>query len=121
MESAAKVFNQIKRIVKTDGSFHEEAYLFVLSAMDYAMGKIKVRRHLSGPELLKSIREYGLAQYGPMTATVLEHWGITKTEDFGRIVFQLVDEGILRKNDTDSLDDFKNVYDFKEAFKGTFN
>ena len=121
METAVKVLSKIKKIVKEDRRFNEEAYLFVLSALDFAMGKMKVRRHLTGPELLNSIREYGISQYGPMTRTVLEFWGINNTEDFGVIVFQMIDEGILRKNEKDSLEDFKNVYDFKEAFKGTFN
>lgn len=121
MDTAKTVFNRIKNILKMDRRFHEDAYVFVLSALDYALSKLEKPRHLSAKELLRAIKEYGVQQYGPMTLTVLEFWGIQSTEDFGTIVFNMIEEGVLRKQETDSLDDFKDVYDLKEAFKGNYN
>jgi len=112
MATTGTVFSRIKKIVKKDRRFNEDAYFFVLSASP---------RHITGRELLEAIRVYGLQQYGPMTSTVLEHWGIKTTEDFGKIVFNMIDVGMLRKTDTDCLQDFKDVYDFKEVFKGNYN
>ena len=51
-----------------------------------------------------------------MARTVLNRWGLRRTEDFGEIVFQLVDKGILGKTEEDKLQDFAGGYDFDEAF-----
>ena len=74
------------------------------------------RCHVSGDELLQGIRELAVRQFGPLTRTVFENWGVTKTLDFGEIVFQLVDAGLMGKTDEDKLDDFKDVYDFRKVF-----
>lgn len=121
MNTAATVLNRIRKIAKTDQRFHEEAYVFVLAAMDYAVSKLDSPRHIHAKELLRAIREYGVQQYGPMTLTVLDFWGIHTTDDFGKIVFNLLEEGVLRKQETDSIEDFKEVFDFKEAFKSNYN
>lgn len=106
----------LNEIVEKDVRYKEEAYRFVMVVLDYTMGKLDKPRHVSGKELLEGIKEYAFEQFGPMTRTVLEHWGITSTEDFGHIVFNMVDQGILGKKESDSIDDFKNGYDFKEVF-----
>lgn len=55
-----------------------------------------------------------------MALTVLRTWGITRTEDFGEIVFNLVDAGKLRRTEQDTRADFANGYDFHEAFAAPF-
>jgi uncharacterized repeat protein (TIGR04138 family) len=55
-----------------------------------------------------------------MARTVLRRWNITGTLDFGRIVFALVEAGHMQKTDDDTLDDFKNVYDFRNAFESRY-
>jgi uncharacterized repeat protein (TIGR04138 family) len=77
-------------------------------------------RHVSGQELLAGIREFALAEFGPMAKTVLNSWGITRTEDFGEIVFNMVEIGLLGRTDKDSREDFANGYDFEEAFRKPF-
>ena len=79
-------------------------------------GKRQDPRHITGQEFCEGVRKYAIDQFGPMAGTVLEHWGIHETLDFGQIVFALVDIGLMRKTEEDSLNDFKNVYDFKKAF-----
>ena len=76
--------------------------------------------HVSGQELLDGIRDYALQQFGPMTLSVLEAWGIQRCEDFGEIVFNMVETRLLAKTEHDSRDDFKSGYDFHEAFRKPF-
>ncbi len=97
--------------------FHAKAYLFVLSALQSVSDSLEERRHVSGTELAQGVRRLALDQYGPMARTVLEHWGVHATEDLGEIVFDLVDCGILLKQDGDSPDDFRGVYDFEDVFE----
>ena len=72
---------------------------------------------MSGRELLEGIREYALKTYGPMARTVLEFWGIHKTGDFGNIVFNMIAAKLFSKTENDTLEDFKDVYEFESAFK----
>ena len=83
-------------------------------------GNPELLRHVSGRELLEGIREFGLAQFGPMTLPVFEAWGIHRGEDFGEIVFNLVDHGFLNKTKQDSRNDFQGAYDFHDAFRKPF-
>jgi len=48
---------------------------------------------------------------------VLGHWRITKTGDFGRIVFAMVENRLMQKTDRDDVRDFDNVFDFADAFE----
>jgi uncharacterized repeat protein (TIGR04138 family) len=112
-------------IVAKDTRFARDAYTFVREALDFTQklaGK-ETRgaiRHVSGQELLEGIRQFALQQFGPMTATVLEEWGVKSCRDFGEIVFNMVEIGLLAKTDRDTRDDFQNGYDFTDAFRKPF-
>lgn len=105
--------------------YHSNAYRFVSAALPYAQ-KILNRTfsanmddesaHITGQELLEGIRQFALENFGLLTLTVFHRWGIYTTHDFGRIVFELIDRGELRKTDRDQISDFYAVYDFEEAF-----
>ena len=73
--------------------------------------------HISGRELLEGIRALAAKQFGYMAKSVFETWGVKSTEDFGRIVFHLVDAEMMRKTEDDSLDDFRDGFDFGTAFE----
>lgn len=103
-------------ILKKDPRYSAGAYLFVREGLDHTVRKLDKHRHISGPELLEGMREYALKEYGPVTKRVLSEWGITECVDFGNIVFNLVNEGLLGKTDEDSIEDFMGGYDFLEAF-----
>jgi uncharacterized repeat protein (TIGR04138 family) len=77
-------------------------------------------RHISGQQLCEGLREYALARWGLMAGAVLTRWGITSTMDFGRIVYVLIQYNMLQKTDGDSIDDFRNVYDFRTAFEAKY-
>jgi uncharacterized repeat protein (TIGR04138 family) len=97
--------------------YRETAYIFLISALHFVLQRLDETRHISGRELTEGVRDLAIERFGPMARTVLEHWGILKTDDVGEIVFALVECGILIKQDEDSLDDFYGVYDFEEVFE----
>jgi uncharacterized repeat protein (TIGR04138 family) len=111
----------VDEIVQTEGRYDREAYYFVREGLDFTIKMLKKNsrstgRHVSGQELLDGLRRYALEQFGPMARTVLTHWGVDQCEDFGEIVFRMVDKGILGKTEQDTPEDFKGGYDFEEAF-----
>jgi uncharacterized repeat protein (TIGR04138 family) len=114
----------LEMILAKDPRYPRDAYLFVRDALDFtqksAAREHRQGLHVTGQELLAGIRDYTLAQFGPMAITVLEEWGITRCEDIGEIVFNVVDAGLFSKTDTDSRADFQGGYDFEEAFRKPF-
>jgi uncharacterized repeat protein (TIGR04138 family) len=104
--------------------YDRAAYHFLREALDFTLKERKKDTgqsgHVTGPQLLDGIRRFALKQFGPMVPSVLEYWGIQRTEDFGNMVFALVDVGIFGKTETDSIEDFKEVYSFEEAFIAPF-
>lgn len=109
-------FNIVSMICEKDGRYHPESYEFVMEALHFTQKKYKKDKHVTGPELLQGIRQLLLQKFGPLTRTVLKYWGIIQTDDFGNIVFNLVEYRILSKNEQDHYESFKNAYDFEEAF-----
>ncbi len=112
-------------IVTSDPRYQRDAYVFLRDALDFTtkqQKKIKgaTVRHVAGPELLDGVRQYALKEFGPLVITVFSSWGIHCCEDIGHMVFNLIDAGIFGKTEQDSIEDFKNVYDFKEAFVKPF-
>ncbi len=115
----------LDRIVRKDPRYHREAYLFVREALDYTQKTVTKNgreplRHVSGQELLGGIRVFALQQFGPMASTVFAEWGVRTCEDFGEIVFNMVESSLLSKTQSDSREDFKGGYDFKDAFETPF-
>jgi uncharacterized repeat protein (TIGR04138 family) len=110
----------LERIGQQDGRYHERGYLFVLAALEYAQQQLPARRHLTGAELAWACRDFALEQFGLLAATVLGHWGITSTADLGRIVFTLIDVGLLARQPSDKLHDFDHVYDFAAVFQAGY-
>lgn len=76
--------------------------------------------HLTGQILCEAIRVYAQQQYGYMAKTVLNSWGLTSTSDFGEIVYNLIEIGMMKKSNTDRREDFNDVYDFESAFVQNF-
>lgn len=135
----------VTKILEKDSRYAREGYEFLREALEFtqkAYSKsskstkfreskalpeefrkeaiVPVDNHITGQELLNGIREYALAMFGPMSITVFEQWGIRRCEDFGNMVFLMVDNGLLRKTDKDNPDDFKGGYSFEEAFREPF-
>ncbi|HEX5831327.1 MAG TPA: Minf_1886 family protein [Gemmatimonadaceae bacterium] len=105
------------RIRLRETRFHESAYLFVLSALEFCQARLTERRHITGPELAFACRDLALERYGVLAQLVLDHWGIRSTADIGDVVFTLVELQLLISQQTDSRDDFVDVFDFEHAFE----
>lgn len=116
MEEMNDLIAKLRVVAERHSKYKLEAYGFVLGALNYALSKLEKPRHLTGQEFCQGILEFALSQYGPLSLLVLEHWGITRTRDFGEIVFAMVDAGLMSKTAQDSVTDFDEVYDFKKAF-----
>ena len=110
------IYDLLKPVLDKDVRYTEMAYVFVREGLDYTVRKMKKPRHVSGQELLDGMREYALKEYGPVARRVLSEWGVKECVDFGNIVFNLVDAGLLGKTEEDSIEDFMEGYDFHEAF-----
>ena len=116
MSDLAALQDALQKIGAQNGRYHERAYLFVLAALEYAQGRLPARRHLSGAELAWACRDFALEQFGLLAPTVLAYWGVSRTADFGSMVFSLIDAGLLARQPSDKIEDFDRVYEFGEAF-----
>ena len=116
----------LESILKDDRRYAVGAYVFVRMALDYTVKKVnesdvgRKDRNVSGRELLEGIREFALDTFGPMSMPLLDEWGVSKCEDFGNIVFNLVEAKALTKTEEDRIEDFMGGYDFDEAFVKPF-
>ena len=120
MEEKKDFYHVVEEICARDTRYKADAYEFLLQALHFTQGKLKRDTHVNGKELLEGIRDYAIDQYGPMAKTVLNHWGIKKTADFGHIVFNMIENKLLSKTEEDSMEDFRDVYDFDSAFGNVF-
>ena len=115
----------LEKMLEHDPRFAREAYHFTREALDFTQKLISREnkgavRHVTGQELLEGIRQFALQQYGPMTLMVLEEWGVKNCRDFGELVFNMVESGLLAKTEKDTRDDFQSGYDFTDAFRKPF-
>jgi uncharacterized repeat protein (TIGR04138 family) len=134
------VQDALDEILKKDPRYDRDAYAFVREALDHTL---KLRKkpereeanrlpresgdalkrpptHVTGQELLAGIRDLALKQFGPLAKTVFDHWGVKRCEDFGEIVFSMVEAGLLGKTESDTKTDFAGGYDFDVTFVQPF-
>jgi len=112
----SEFFDLVEEICLRDKRYKPDAYEFVLGGLSFTQKKLKKSAHVCGSELAAGLRDYAINQYGALARTVLAHWGITQTQDFGNIVFNMIEKKLLSKTQDDSLVDFEGVYDFNTAF-----
>lgn len=115
----------VHQLALENPKFDGNVYFFMREALDFTIKMLEkpmdgVARHVTGGELLDGIRKYALQEFGPITKTVLNRWGIYCCEDFGEIVFIMVEKGVLGKTDEDRKEDFSGGYDFETAFAKPF-
>ncbi len=121
-------WKKLQKVVEKDCRYSMQSYQFIFEALDFTASKLGKKhnsalddeRHVTGQELSEGVKQYALAKFGFMARIVFEQWGITKSKDFGEIVFNLVESGLMGKTKTDSIDDFKDLYDFHEEFDEKF-
>lgn len=123
---------ELNRIVETDPRYDREAYVFLRQALDFChKSEIKAGKkarlvekagenHISVAQLLDGIRQYALQEYGPMAMMVLNSWGVKSCEDFGEVVFKMVEHRLLSVTEQDTREEFRKGFDFFEAFRAPF-
>jgi len=112
------------KVMAATGPYPLEAYSFVREGLGFTARHVhpnpealaENERHINGQQLCLGLRDFAIDRYGLMAPIVLAHWNVTRTEDFGRIVFAMIEQGLMSKTPDDSLDDFRGVFDFEEAF-----
>ena len=107
----------LREIVRKDRRYARESYRFVQRALEHAFVLREKREHVTGQELLEAIKDLGRREFGFLAATVFRTWGVNSTLDFGHIVFNLVEGDQMKKRPEDSLDDFREGFDFAEFEK----
>jgi uncharacterized repeat protein (TIGR04138 family) len=129
----------IAELLRRDERYHFDAYVFVFEALQHAQQQMGLgteqfvetagdetagdeppERHVTGQELCEAMRQYAHKQYGYLAKSVLNHWGIKSTGDFGEIVFNLIEIEQMRKTPNDRREDFDEVFDFAEGFQHSF-
>lgn len=106
------------------GPYPIEAFAFVREGLNYTVQQVhddpeslpEEERHISGQQLCRGLRDLAICKYGLLAPIVLDHWRVRRTFDFGRIVFAMIEAGLLTRTDRDSIEDFQAVFDFEEAF-----
>ncbi|MCX8237603.1 MAG: putative repeat protein (TIGR04138 family) [Akkermansiaceae bacterium] len=115
----------VASILEKENRFQPGAYFLAREALDFTVDRLSretngEKRHVSGRELLQGFRDYVIQEYGPMGATLLDDWGITKCRHVGEIVFLFIENGVFGRQDSDSLNDFEEFFTFEEAFTTPF-
>lgn len=117
MSDLIELQEAVKRIRARDNRYEEELYRFIMAGLEYTYQQQGEYRHVSGEELVRGLAAFAKEQYGVMAFTFLQKWGIRSTADFGAAVYQLIDEGILSKQEDDELSDFDNVLDLRDTLE----
>jgi uncharacterized repeat protein (TIGR04138 family) len=111
------------KMIATAGPYPIEAFQFVQQGLGHTVERVEQYgglhgegKHVSGQQLCMGLRDFAIQQYGLLAPVVLRRWNVLRTDDFGRLVFAMVDHGLMSKTDEDTLDDFRGVFDFDEAF-----
>ena len=115
----------VEAVSREDERYNPEAYVVLRDSLEATLKRRKKARkdtspHVGAVDLLDGFRIYALAEFGPMSRMVLDYWGIRTTEDVGQMVFNLVKAGIFGKTEDDTLESFRDIYDFQEAFVEPF-
>ncbi len=111
-----ELFVKLLAVVESDRKYALGAYEFVFEGLEHTLRSIGERRHISGQELCAGLRRLALQRFGMLGKMVFRQWGVTRTADFGEIVFRLVEAGLMGKTEADSLADFQDGFDFEEVF-----
>lgn len=114
----------LAEVAAATGRYSPEAFAFVRDGLSFTVGRLhpgvaleeESRRHVTGRELSLGLRDFAITRYGLLARAVLNHWNIQRTQDFGKIVFAMLDYSLLRKTAEDDIRHFDDVFDFSEAF-----
>jgi uncharacterized repeat protein (TIGR04138 family) len=117
----------LAEVVRRDPRYAYEAYEFVFAALNHTQKRLGraprleaaeeagPEHHVTGKELLEGIRDLALQEFGLLARVVFHLWGIDRTDDFGEIVFNLVESNLMSKTEEDTRKDFHDLFDLDKA------
>jgi uncharacterized repeat protein (TIGR04138 family) len=115
--AAVDVGEVLTQLCRRDTRYRFGAYQWVLAeGLEHTMKRHlgltdESRRHMTGREIAHGLRDLAQEQFGPLARDVWQHWGVNATRDWGNIIYNLIDAGLLHKHDSDRVEDFDNVFD----------
>ena len=115
-----QIINRIrKEIIESgrDTRYHTGGYEYVLNGIEFYITSIGEKRHVGGGELTQGLLVFAQKQFGPLARTVLKYWGISKTDDIGNIVYNMISLGIMSKQPDDTIEHFHEVTDLNRYFR----
>ena len=127
-DPASMADDVIAKALTSRGPYPIEAYQFIREGLEYSVGRVQAGNrdaqgavaqdgnHVTGQQLCMGLLDFAISRYGMLAPAVLDRWRIHRTDDFGRMVFAMIDVGIMAKTPSDSIEDFRSVYDFAEVF-----
>lgn len=117
----------VSKILERDSAFPRQAYELMPAALNYTLRRLQagqpgaeVHGHVNGRQLAEGFRDFMLEEYGPFAADILAKYNIRSTADIGRLVYNLISVGMFGKTENDREADFRNLYDFRDAFELPF-
>ncbi len=115
----------VKAVISQDAKYDMGAYYFLKDALDFTVKRVMEsndgeHRHVAASELLIGFRDLALQEYGPMASTMMSEWGLSSCTDIGNMVFQLIQEGVFGKQDSDTMQDFAELFPLIETLEAPF-
>lgn len=122
---AVQFEESIASIMRREGRYDGQAYFFLKESLDFTLKRVMEEtggkgRHVSGKELLEGFRDLAIEQFGPMASTLMDEWGVMECRDVGNMVFQLIEEQVFGRQESDKPEDFDGVFDFRKALCDPF-
>jgi len=115
----------VQAVIARDPRYDVGAYYFLKDSLDFTVKRVMEsndgeHRHVAASELLIGFRDLAIQEFGPMASTMMTEWGINSCTDIGTMVFQLIGEGVFGKQDSDTMEDFAELYPLMETLDAPF-
>ena len=122
---AVQFEQSVASIIRREARYDGHAYFFLKESLDFTLKRVMEEtggkgRHVSGKELLEGFRDLAIEQFGPMAVTLMDEWGVKEGRDVGNMVFQLIEEQVFGRQESDKPEDFDGVFDFQKALREPF-
>lgn len=115
-------------LARREPRYSYEAYQFVCDAVNFTQERLgrtpgadePEDAHVNGSELLRGACDFARQEYGLMAPIVFKLWGIRTTDDFGEMVFRLIEAEKLSKSEDDDPEDFRGLFDLEKMLADGF-
>jgi len=104
------VVEQILNVSQKYDKYPAGAYVFIFEVLDWITISLQ-KKHMTGGELALAAYAYSIERYGLLARPVWEQLNLKSSEDLGQVVFHLVEEGLMGRQDSDKPEDFNGIFD----------